>query len=209
MMQFRYMYGTVYIFENKKAQRVKVGMTTNDVTERLRNINDMWLERKATCQVCGGRRLVDKKGVIPKHMTNGKYCLGSEVLPLEKDISLANKYLNELRAKQLHLKGSEKGSLTRIIKNLEKRIYLYENHAPPLGIWRLGTVYWTEKAEEVELMSHKLLNQYLDNQALFGEVFCCTVEQAEDAVESVLKELDLLDSAKKESRDDVAPYRIW
>jgi hypothetical protein len=52
------MHGVVYILENIEAQRVKVGMTINDVALRLRDANDMWLEHKITCQICGGRRLV-------------------------------------------------------------------------------------------------------------------------------------------------------
>ena len=55
MVEFRYLHGVVYIFENSKAQRVKVGMTINNVVGRLSDVNDMWLERKVTCQICGGR----------------------------------------------------------------------------------------------------------------------------------------------------------
>ena len=44
MIEFRYMRGAVYIFENADAQRIKVGMTTNDVALRLRDVNDMWLQ---------------------------------------------------------------------------------------------------------------------------------------------------------------------
>jgi hypothetical protein len=47
MIEFRYLHGAVYIFENAKAQRVKVGMTINNVVDRLSDVNDMWLERKS------------------------------------------------------------------------------------------------------------------------------------------------------------------
>jgi hypothetical protein len=43
MVQFLYPRGAVYIFENSKAQRVKVGMTAigvNGVADRLRDVND-------------------------------------------------------------------------------------------------------------------------------------------------------------------------
>ena len=52
---FRSMRGSVYILENPEAQRVKMGMTTNAVELRLREVNDMWLGRRGTCQICGGR----------------------------------------------------------------------------------------------------------------------------------------------------------
>ena len=53
MVKFLYPHTAVYVFENSKAQRVKVGMTgigLNNVGDRLRDVNDMWLERKVTCQ---------------------------------------------------------------------------------------------------------------------------------------------------------------
>ena len=37
MTQFRYMRGAVYILENGAAQRIKVGMTINDVALRLKD----------------------------------------------------------------------------------------------------------------------------------------------------------------------------
>lgn len=55
MVEFRYLHGAVYIFENPKAQRVKVGVSTSSVGSRLSDVNDMWLGRKVTCQICGGR----------------------------------------------------------------------------------------------------------------------------------------------------------
>ena len=69
MVEFRYIDGAVYIFENSKAQRVKVGMTVNDPIDRLCDVNDMWIERKVTCQICG-LRLVNIGGHVPHHKTN-------------------------------------------------------------------------------------------------------------------------------------------
>jgi hypothetical protein len=91
MVEFLYRHGVVYVFENSKAQRVKVGMTgigANTVEDRLRDVNDMWLERKVTCQICGGR-LVNIGGLVPQHVKSGIRCRGGRALPLEKDVALA------------------------------------------------------------------------------------------------------------------------
>ena len=40
------------------------GIGVNNVGDRLRDVNDMWLERKVTCQICGGR-LVNIEGLVP------------------------------------------------------------------------------------------------------------------------------------------------
>jgi hypothetical protein len=72
MVNFLYPHGAVYIFENTEAKRVKVGMTAigvNDVADRLKDVNDMWLERKVTCQICG-RRCVNVGGHVPPHVGN-------------------------------------------------------------------------------------------------------------------------------------------
>jgi hypothetical protein len=42
MTTFNELYGAVYILENGEAQRVKVGMTINDIEGRLEDINYMW-----------------------------------------------------------------------------------------------------------------------------------------------------------------------
>jgi hypothetical protein len=79
MVEFRHLCGAVYIFENSKAQRVKVGMTINFVADRLSVINDMWLERKVTCQICGGR-LFNIGGHVPQHVVSGIGCPGGELV---------------------------------------------------------------------------------------------------------------------------------
>ncbi|KKN63475.1 hypothetical protein LCGC14_0501360 [marine sediment metagenome] len=65
MAEFRYLYGAVYILENVKAKRVKVGTTINNVVDRLRDVNGKWLSMKVTCQICGGRRLAIKGTLMP------------------------------------------------------------------------------------------------------------------------------------------------
>jgi hypothetical protein len=97
------------------------------------------------------------------------------------------------------LSGSEKGSATRVISKLEKRIELYRHYRPPVGRWQVGIAFYTECAEQVELLSHEILAEHLDKEAPFGEVFCCSVSEAADAVETVLSRLGLLDSVRKET----------
>jgi DNA-directed RNA polymerase subunit RPC12/RpoP len=200
MIEFRYLRGAVYIFENSKAQRVKVGMTINCVVDRLRDVNDKWLEQKVTCQICGGRRLINSRGLVPQHVVSGRGCPGGNALPLEKDVELAESYLDNMKIRLSKLSGSEKGSASRIVKNLEKRIERYRNYNRPVGEWQFRIAFYTECAEQVELLSHKILEDHLDEMAPFGEVFCCSVPVATEAVETVLSQLGLLHSARKETQ---------
>jgi hypothetical protein len=202
MVDYLYPHGAVYIFENSKAQRVKVGMTSigvNDVLDRLRDVNDMWLERKVTCQVCGGR-LVNIMGLVPKHVKSGKDCPGGNALPLEKDVALAESHLEKIIKRLSKLSGSEKGSSTRIVNTLEKRIERYRHHNRPVGEWQFRIAFYTEGVAEVELISHKILAERLDKLAPFGEVFCCSVSEATEAVETALSKLGLLHSVRKETQ---------
>lgn len=200
MVEFRYLHGAVYIFENSKAQRVKVGMTINNVVGRLSDVNDMWIERKVTCQICGGRRLENIEGLVPQHVISGKGCPGGNALPLEKDVALAESYLENMKNRLNELSGSEKGSATRIVNNLEQRIERYRHNNRPVGEWQIRVAFYTECAEQVELLSHKILEEHLDKLAPFGEVFCCSVSVATEAVETVLSQLGLLHSARKETQ---------
>jgi hypothetical protein len=206
MSQFRYMRGIVYILENFEAQRVKVGMTINDVALRLKDANDMWLERKVTCQICGGRRLVRWNGrtprLVPKHVVSGITCPGGNALPLEGDIALANAHLENLRTRVREAMGSEKGSMVRQINTLEERIRLRSQHNRGVGRWKIATVYHTECAEQVELLSHDLLAERLDRTAPFGEVFRCSISEARAAVERALDQLNLLSLARREDRHE-------
>ena len=111
----------VYIFENTQAQRVKVGMTAigvNAVADRLRDVNDMWLGRKVTCQVCGSR-CVNIGGHVPHHVgwEWGKGCPGGKALPLEKSVALAESHLEDMKNRLSALSGVEKASVHRKIKN--------------------------------------------------------------------------------------------
>ena len=198
MVEFRYLHGAVYIFENSKAKRVKIGMTINDVADRLISVNNMWLERKATCQICGGRRFINESGLVPKHIVSGISCPGGNALPLEKDVALAESHLENMKTCLSKLSGSEKGSVTRKIKTLEKRIELYRYYDRSVGMYQLSTAFYTEYAGRVELLSHKILAEHLDKDAPFGEVFCCSVSEATEAVETALSHLGLLQSARKE-----------
>ncbi|HLD14219.1 MAG TPA: hypothetical protein VJB18_05830 [Burkholderiales bacterium] len=202
MVQFLYPHGAVYIFENSKAQRVKVGMTgigVNNVDDRLRDVNDTWLERKVTCQICGGR-LVNIGGLVPQHVKSGIRCPGGRALPLEKDVALAETYLEKVKNRLSELTDSEKGSATRIVNTLKKRIEKYRHHNRPAGEWQFRVAFYTEGVAEIELLTHKILAERLDKLAPFGEVFCCSVSEATEAVETALSRLGLLHSVRKETQ---------
>jgi len=199
MVTFRHLHGAVYIFENSKAQRVKVGMTINNVAGRLSVVNDMWRERMVTCQICG-KRLVNIGGRLPQHVVSGIACPGGKALPLEKEVALAESHLENMKTRLSRLSGSDMGSVTRKAKVLEKRIALYRHHDRAVGVWEFSTAFYTECAEQVELRSHEILEERLDKVAPFGEVFCCSVSEATKAVEKALSELGLLHSARKETQ---------
>jgi len=204
MTEFCCLDGAVYIFENPSAHRVKVGMTigaTSTVADRLRDANDKWLERKVTCQVCGGR-LVNIDGLVPQHqyVLRGKDCPGGNALPFERDVTLAVSCLENMKNRLNELSGSEKGSATRIVNNLEKRIERYRHYNRPDGEWQFRVAFYTKCSEQVELCSHKILEKHLDKLAPFGEVFCCSVSVATEAVETVLTQLGLLHLARKETK---------
>ena len=191
----QHLLGAVYILENTKAQRVKVGMTINNPDARLMDVNDKWLGLKATCQICAARRIVmgDKK--FPKH---GHFCKGGNALPLEKDATLAKSHLAQMK----RLRSAGNTSVTIQINSLEKKIQLYRHYQQPLARWQLNTTFYTENAEGVELRSHEVLADYLDKLAPIGEVFSCSVAEATEAIESVLSEFGLLEAARKEVRND-------
>lgn len=202
MVEFRHLYGAVYVLENIKAGRVKVGMTIGDVRSRLKEVDQKWSSRKATCQICGSRRLTSNHGRMPQHVVSGRQCPGGNAPPLEKDVSLAQSQLKHLEATLSELSGSEKGSVTRQINTLKKRIALFQDFVQPVGIWQFNTAFYTNSAEQVELLAHEILADHLDRQAPIGEVFCCSVSEATAAVESALNQLGLLASVRKETRDD-------
>jgi hypothetical protein len=174
----------------------------NDVVDRLRDVNDMWLERKVTCQICGGR-LVNIGGLVPQH-GSGIGCPGGNGLPLEKDVALAESLLE-------NIKNRLSRTDPRKIKTLEKRIERYRHYNRPVGEWQFRVAFYTEGVAEVELLSHKILAEHLDRLAPFGEVFCCSVSGATEAVETALSKLGLLHSARKETylrtpQRDVKPH---
>lgn len=192
MIEFRYDQSAVYIFENPVAQRVKVEttlMSLSNVVTRLQDVNDIWLGKKVTCQICGGRRLISKFGFLPRHNINGNSCPGGFRKPLEKDVTFAEAHLENIK--------SCKGLDTRIIHTLEKRIKKFRNYSPPTGEWQHSIIYYTNHAEAVEKLSHKILAKYLDELAPHGEIFACSVSIATEAVETALSQLGLLDSVKR------------
>ena len=140
--------------------------------------------------------------LVPEHVVSGMTCPGGIALPLESDIALANAHLENLRVLIGGAMGSEKGSMVRRINTLEKRIRLRRQHSRGVGRWRIGTVYHTERAEQVELLSHDYLVESLDRAAPFGEVFRCSISEARAAVEKALDQLNLLGLARRVERDE-------
>jgi|GEM_PF-2099377 len=191
----QHLLGAVYILENTKAQRVKVGMTINNPDARLMDVNDKWLGLKATCQICAARRIVMGDKNFPEH---GHCCEGGNALPLEKDATLAKTHLAHMK----RLRSGGNTSVTRQINSLEKKIQLYRHYQQPLAMWQLNTTFYTEDAAYVELRSHEVLADHLDKLAPIGEVFSCSVAEASDAIEFVLSEEGLLEAARKEVRND-------
>ena len=80
---------------------------------------------------------------------------------------------------------------------LDRLITLNKYKPNPLYVWEYQQAYETKNYEEVEKLSHKYLEDYLDKGAHIGEVFKCSVEKAIDVVEGVLRELELFDEAIK------------
>lgn len=197
-------FGTVYVFENIDAQRVKVGVTTGSVDERLRDVHDKWRGLKITCQICGGRRLPSRSWLMPKHTVSGRRCAGEDKLPLEKDCGIAKSYMEDLKSELVKSSGPEKSSIARKINALKRRIALYSDYVKPPGSWNVCITYSTDCAEQVEQLSHEILAHFLDKDAPIGEVFSCSVGQASDAIESALTRLGLSKSAIKEVHDDVS-----
>lgn len=171
----------------------------------------MWLEHKVTCQICGGRRLAKLTGfapqLVPRHVVSGINCPGGNALPLEGDIALALAHVEYLRLRLDEASGSEKGSMMRQIRTIEERIRLRRQHSRAVGTWSIGTVYYTECAEQVELLSHEFLVEHLDRTAPFGEVFGCSMLKAREAVERALTQLGLLHLAKREDSTLVGEAR--
>ena len=121
MLSFLEKTGFVYVFENSKTNKVKVGMTSVSIESRLKPLN---------------REFGDTT------------------------------YLN----------GD---------KNL------------PLSFWQFKIAYITKDYSDVEALSHKYLKEYLDENSPIGEVFSCSILDAEEAIVIALKDLNLFDEANR------------
>lgn len=179
----------LYILENKDAQRVKVGATLNHPDDRLLDVSRKWSGIRARCQICLNWRLVKPDGHMPVHVLSGNYCSGSNELPFEKDVSLAELKLINLQEQVEELHGSQKISAVRRIKNLRKVIDSYTNTPRQIGTWQLLASYSLEDAYQVEAIAHQLLSTYLDEDAPIGEVFACPSEVAIAAIEVAITKL--------------------
>ena len=176
----------VYILENKDAQRVKVGATLNDPTTRLLDANRKWLGVKGRCQICLNWRLVKPDGRMPSHVLSMNHCAGSNELPFEKDVSLAELELINLQEQVEELHGSQKISVIRRVNNLRKVIEAYRTNPRQVGEWRILISYPLSNAYEVESIAHNMLSSHLDKDAPIGEVFACSPEAAIEAVEAAI-----------------------
>ena len=193
----------VYIFENKKAKLVKVGIThlwTTSVKDRLIDLNNQWSEKKVTCQICGYKRYIDASGLIKKHIVSGRICPGGNEPPLEKNTSLAQKYLHDLNVEKRSACGNEKSSITRKVNTIKRRIKIFEQQEVLVGKFSINTVFYTESAEIVEQVSHKILADKFFKYSRLGEVFHCSVLDAVEAVESALNQLGLTYYSEKVSK---------
>lgn len=190
--------GAVYVLVNDEALRVKIGTTINRPFARLQETSDLWWGRKGSCQVCG-RRLVLRRGRVPSHSTLGGDCPGRHAPPFEQDSSIAEAHLALLQKRLAYLTGVSRGSVTRKIATLERRIRSGRHQHNAVGTWELHTTFFTERAEEVEALSHQILASHLDEAAPIGEVFRCSAEAAIAAIECALTELGLIGSAQRES----------
>ena len=190
------MNGTVYVFANPEAGRVKVGVSCG-LGDRLLALNDLWTGRTVTCQVCGGR-LGNIGRPIRRHKAGGRQCPGGHALPMERDVTLAEKHLETMKAKLSEVSGTPRGSLTRRINKLAARIERFRDYVWPVGIWHSHTEFRADRVEAVEKRAHKILAEHLDETAPLGEIFSCSPEEAAKAVESALFELGLLESARRE-----------
>lgn len=178
----------VYIFENSTIGKVKVGMIiggTSTVEGRLKDLNDKWLQFKGMCQVCGNWRLL-KENRIPVHQVNGKYCVGGNQLPMEKDIKFAEKHLLSLKQEYIQITDKPKSAISKYINNLKRRINLYKHLQEPKGKWQLSTIYWVEDSTTLEKAVHRDLNRFLDKTLPIGEIFLCSVEKASYTIEQLL-----------------------
>ena len=176
----------LYILENKDAHRVKVGATFNHPDDRLLDVTRKWSGVSARCQICLNWRLVKPDGHMPSHVLSGNYCAGSNKLPFEKDVSLAELELINLQEQVEKLHGSQKTSVIRRINNLRKVIDSYINTPRQIGSWQLLASYSLEDAYQVEATAHQILLTHLDKDSPIGEVFNCLPEVAIAAVEAAI-----------------------
>lgn len=75
--------------------------------------------------------------------------------------------------------------------------YLNEDKNLPLSFWKFKIAYITKDYSDVEALSHKYLKEHLDENSPIGEVFSCSILDAEEAIVMALKDLNLFDKAKR------------
>jgi len=179
--------GSVYVLVNPEAQRVKIGVTINKVEDRLRDVNDMWLGRKGSCQVCA-TRLVLFRNRVPPH---GRGCKGAYLPALETDSTLSAKRLAYMKSRLESLPGVERAAVRQKIRRLERVLASSPHSTRVVGSWSAAAAVETECAEAVERLAHSFVADRLDRTAPIGEVFACSVAEAVDAIHRARVELGL------------------
>jgi hypothetical protein len=116
---------------------------------------------------------------------------------MERDVALAERHLETMKAQVSEVSGTLRGSLTRRINTLAARIERFGGYVGPVGMWHSHTEFRVDRFEAVEKRAHQILADHLDETAPLGEVFSCSPEEAVQAVESALRELGVLESAAK------------
>jgi hypothetical protein len=129
---------------------------------------------------------------MPVHVLNMNHCAGSNELPFEKDVSLAELELINLQEQVEELHGSQKISVIRRVNNLRKVIEVYRTTPGRAGEWRILTSYPLSNAYEVESIAHKMLSSHLDIDTPIGEVFACSPEMAIQVVEAAIAKFHIL-----------------
>lgn len=180
----------VYILENKVAECIKIGATTNHPNDRLLDISRMWNAIKGRCQICLSWRMLTN-GRMPNHVLSMNHCRGSGELPFEYSSKLAKEQLVDLQGQIPWLNGSDLSYATKRIKNLEKILRNYQETPARLGSWAVRATFKIDFAYEIEKIIHQELAVYLDRTAPFGEVFNYPAEDAIESIESAIKKYNL------------------
>lgn len=180
------------MLESSKNNLIKIGSTINDPEYRRLFTQRHYNGDIGRCQVCLEHRVLLQNGCMPEHR-----CPGSFEFPIEVDVSISKSYLIELKKKRKSKTGSAKGTITRKINNLEKKINQMKNFSPEHENWQTKVVYLTDEYEKVEKLAHNQLENYRDINAPNKEIFSCSLQEAIVVVEKILYQLGIFEKVFK------------